>query len=408
MVRETTEFAKMNSDRMGRTIPTSGKLDPDTMELFLASSGVNDVVRMLDGSRENLRFLGALTARLVELGGQMPHDGDPDDGHAYADVMRLQRRRLELDPSARHDLALHPRTYGRPSKQLTTESDDWVVPMVEAEIERMSADDLALLRQHIIMRVGRQHDIHPGFRPLLLRLSTDDRTLASLASVEQGQVGPASQGKSYLLAAVAGPFIDVVMSDADDGIELEAAAWTFAQRRIGKASASATSQHLIQTVREVSSLLALLDTSRTLAARQSQAQTHAGLATRSAVAEFILTNLLILGAKTEASLERGQLEIGSFVRRDFVGRANVEISKATLEIWATTRTPRRLLLDLVLTTLLADCNRHDLPPMPMISENDVTEPLLRHLAMTEQQTLGMMTVQAINSGWYLGDWAGAA
>jgi hypothetical protein len=352
-----------------------------------------------------------LTARLIELGGRISKEG-VDDGQAYAEAMRLQQRLLEQNPAARRDLAMHPRTYGRPSRQLTTDADAWVFPMVEAEVERLSARDLDSLRHQFIMRIGRQHDIHPDFRPLLLRFATDDRTLACLVSIEQGQFGADDADKSYLLAAVAGPFIDVVMSDADDGIELEAAAWDFVQRHLAAAGASSSSRRLIQAIREASSLLALIDTSRALAARRCQSQTHAGMATRSAIAEFILSNLVLLATKPEAALASGRLRIGAFVRRDLVGRSPVAIPKSVLEPWATLRSGRRLLLDLVLVTLLADYRRHDLPPIPPatspISEGDLTSQALSHLADIERRTLGQMAAHAINSGWHLGDWAGAA
>lgn len=186
VVREATEIAKIAFDRKDNVTSDVDALDPETIELILASAGLDDVVRMLNGSVKHHRYLGPLTARLVELGGQTSK-GTDDDGQAYADAMRLQRRRLEQDPRSRHDLAMHPRTYGRPSRQLVTEADDWVTPMVEAEMARMSTDDLSALRHHVIMRVGRQHDIHPDFRPLLLRLATDERTLTCLASLEQGR-----------------------------------------------------------------------------------------------------------------------------------------------------------------------------------------------------------------------------
>lgn len=407
VVEKITEVTKIASGQQENAISAVGALDKETIELVLASAGLDDVARMLDGSAGYHRYLGLLTARLVELGGQISK-GMADDGQVYADAMRLQRQRLEQDPGSRHDLAMHPRTYGRPSNLLITDADDWVAPMVEAEMELMSADDLATLRHHVIMRVGRQHDIHPDFRPLLLRLATDDRTLACLATLEQGQARGREPNRSYLLAAVAGPFIDVVMSDADDGIELEAAAWDFVQRRLAQAGARSSSQQLVQSVRETSSLLALIDTSRALAARQSQAQSHAGLATRSAIAEFVLSNLILLATNPDAVLAKGQLEIGAFVRRDFVGRSPVDIPKAAFETWAAERSCRHLLLDLVLLTLLADYDRHGLPPMPPMSDHDVMDQAIRHLAEIEQHTLGKMAIQAINGGWYLGDWAGAA
>lgn len=408
MVGATPEIAKIAFGRKKRATSAVGMSDPQNIDLMLASTSLDDVVDMLEKSVEHHRHTGPLTARLVELGGQAQKDGVTDDGQAYADAMRLQEQRLQQDPKARYELAMHPRTYGRPATQLITEADEWVVPMVEAEIEQMSVEDLGTLRHHVIMRVGRQHAIHPDFRPLLLKLTTHDQTLSCLASVEQGQLAGQQNNKSYLLAAVAGPYIDVVMSDADDGIELEAAAWDLVQRRLARASAQASSQQLIQSVRAASSLLALIDTSRALAARQSQAQSHAGHATRSAIAEFVLSNVILLATNPDAALHNGQLQIGAFIRRDLVGRTSVDIPEDALEAWITKRTARRLLLDLVLVTLLADCERYDLPPMPTLSDHFRTEDACHHLALIEQKTIGKMVIQAINGGWHLGDWAGAA
>lgn len=409
---ETSELAGIGPGWQRLTAADLSALSPDSMELMLAAASLDDVVRLLDGIPGDHDAAGALTARLVELGGHPRKEGDGDQGQLYADAMRLQKQRLEQNAGGRHALAMHPRTYGRPTWQLVTEADDWVAPMVEAEIELLSADDLARLRHHLIMRIGRQHDIHADYRPLLLSMTTDDRTLQCLASIEQGLVpferdhadrsGP---NKSFLLAAVAGPFIDVVMNDADDGIELEAAAWDFAQRRLAETTAFGGSRHLIRAVRETSSLLALIDTSRALAARQSQAQAHAGLATRSAVAEFILSNLMLLASNPKAALAGGRLNIGSFVRRDDVGRSPLDIPDRALEAWIARRSSRRLLLDLALLTLLADHERHDLPPMPAASGDDIIHEACRHLATIEAQTIAKMAVQAINDGWYATDWA---
>ncbi len=386
-------------------LPAHG-LDAGTLETVLASLSLDDAIRLLRGSaKEYQHCLGPLSARLIELGDQTS-EGLADDNRAYADIMRLQRRRLEQDAPSRRDFAMHPRIYGRPARQLTTEADDWVVPMVEAEIGLMSADDRDALRDHVIMRVGRQHDIHRDFRPIVLGIATDDRTLACLASIEQGWFS--GHCESYLLAAVAGPFIDVVMGDPDDGIELEAAAWDFVQRRLAETSALASPRALMQSIREVASLLALIDTSRTLSAQQNQAQAHASLATRSAIAEFILYNLVLLATNPEAALRKGDLEIGAFVRRDASGRSPVDIPEIALKAWMDKRTPRQLLLDLVLITLLADDNRHDLPPVSEAAGGDIMEQALGHLRRIEQGKIGKMASQAIDSGWYLGDWAVAA
>jgi hypothetical protein len=400
--RETAAIADIGSRPPLLASSTVDEASPAATDL--AAIGLNDMMSMLEDVTHHPGRQGALTARLIELGGEI-EDGTGDAGQAYREAMRLQGRRLAQDPSARRDLAMHPRTYGRPARQLVTEADSWVVPMVEAEIMRMSGLDLERLRENVIMRVGRQHDVHPDFRPLILRLATDDRTLACLASIGQGRFG-GQPSRSYLLAAVAGPFIDVIMKDPDEGIELEAAAWDFVQRHL--ASTGASPGRLIQAVREASSLLALIDTSRALAARQSDAQAHAGFATRSAIAEFVLSNLVLLATRPKAALAGGRLEIGAFVRRDLIGRSPVDIPEDVWAAWAAERTARRLLLDLVLVTMMADHERFDLPSMPHMSHRDVKEQGLRHLAEIEQGTLGKMAKQALDSGWHLGDWAGAA
>jgi len=408
MTEETPDLTAIRPGLQGQLTSPSDDLDPENIELVLASVDLNDMARLLEKTTGVNRYAGPLTARLVELGGHAPKDGSADGGQIYAETMRLQKQRLEQDPAARRELALHPRTYGRPARQLITEADDWVVPMVEAEIGQMSTDDLVTLRHHLVMRVGRQHDIHPDFRPLLLNLTTDDHMLQCLASVEQSYNVARPAERSYLLAAVAAPFIDVIMNDADDGIELEAAAWDFAQRRLARASVKSGSQQLIQALEAASSLLALIDTSRVLAARESQAHDHAGIATRSAVAEFVLSNLILLSTKPDGDLRQDDLSIGAFVRRDLTGRSPVEIPEATLEAWLATRTTRRLLLDLTLVMLLTDYQRYSLPPMQPLSGELSFDTVHRLLAEIERQTIGKMAVQAINNGWYQGDWAGAA
>ncbi len=389
-------------------LPAQG-LDAGTIETTLSSLSLDDAIGLLQRPGHAYRhLLGPLTARLIELGDQTSK-GLTDDNRAYAETMRLQRRRLEQDASSRRNLALHPCTYGRSARQLTTDADEWVVPMVEAEIEKMQRDDWDALRYHVIMRVGRQHDVHQDFRPIVLSIATDHRTLDCLASIGQGRFsGRCGPGKSYLLAAVAGPFIDVVMGDPDDGIELEAAAWNFAQGRLAGASGLANPQETAQVVREVSSLLALIDTSRTLSSQQSQAQAHAGLATRSAITEFILCNLVLLATDQDPAHRKDDLEIGAFVRRDTSGRSPVDIPDPMLKTWMTKRTTRQLLLDLVLITLLADHDRNGLPPVPKATGGNALEQALDHLGRIEQENLGKLASQAIDSGWHLGDWAVAA
>lgn len=385
--------------------------DPNDLGDFdssLASAGLNDVIRMFSESRKNQEdLIGPLTARLVELGDQTSH-GNTDHQQLYSDSMRLQKQRLEQNPSWRRHFALHPRTYGRPPTHLITDADDWVVPMIEAEVEEMSADDLALLRHHMIMRVGRQHEIHADFRPLLLKIAIDDETLSCLASTEQGLPFKRQTNKSYLIAAVAHPFIDVVMLDPDDGIELEAAAWDYAQRQIAEACQSTSGNRFIESLRKMSSLLTTINSSRALAAECSQAQMHAGLATRSAIAEFILLNFVLLMTNPEEALENSDFMIGCFIRRDDIGRSPIDLPKEALDLWAAKRTSKRLMQDLAMITLLSHDKWHDLPPIPAVSGHDLSNQADQYFAKIEQSSLGKRVAQAIHQGWHFDCWACAA
>lgn len=409
-MREVTTNVVMGKlGRQEKAAPWPGDQDREGVELFLASACVADVVRMIEAPGLNHRYLGPLAARLVELGGGFLNGtADVDDGQTYAHSMRRLRERLEEDPAARLTFATHPRTFGRPAKHLITGADDWVVPMVEAEVARLRRGDRAAFRHTVIMRVGRQHDIHPDFRPLLLRVATEDETLACLATAEQGLPTNKGTARTYLLAAVVGPFVDVVMHDADDGTELEAAAWNYAQRTIATLAVDTGSGDLLQVVGAAASLLGLIDTSRALAARQSSAQAHAGVATNTAIAEFVFANLVLLAVKPETALAAGDLQVGSFVLRDFVGRAPVDLPKEAFEAWARGRSARRLLLDLVMITLLADHQRHDLPPLPAADRSEGIRVALRHLETIQQHDLARTAIQAIDGGWQFGEWAGAA
>ncbi len=376
--------------------------DPDALDAMLASSGLGDIARLAHRlTSDQSRYIGAVTARLVELG---CHD-TAEDQQLYINVMRLQRERLEEDGAARRDFALHPRSYGRPSNHLITEGDDWVVSMIETEIETMSADDLASCRHHVIMRVGRQGDIHPDFRPLLLKMAMHDGTLSCLAAIETGEEINEDHGRTHLLAAVAQPFIDVVMADADDGIELEAAAWAFAQDRLARVVDPTDTDLLIKAVRQGSSLLRIINTSRKLAAEASPAQALASLATRVGIAEFTLAKLVLLATKPATAGETRCGSVGAFIRRETVGSASLDLPKDALETWAMKRPIQRLLNDLILLILLHGKRREDLPAMPAIMGDNVADIAGRYLADLDQTALGQQIGEAIHHGWYFDSWA---
>ena len=390
--------------RRGDMTPASDGSPGPQVELALASASVNEVARKVDQAGARGRYLGLLAARLVELGEGSGNGLDADHRQAFADAMRHLKRRLEGDPEARHVFVTHSRTYGRPAGQVITGADDWVVPMVEAEVGRLADHDKLILRRNVITRIGRQHDVHPDFRPLVLRLAIEDETLACLATAQQA---PAAAGEmiepNNLLAALAGPFVDVVMADADDGIELEAAAWDYAQRTVAHQVATTGDDGVAGAARTAASLLALIDTSRTLAARQCPAQAHAGQATRTAVAEFVFSNLMLLATRPEAALANAGGGIGRFVLRDFVGRSKVDPPKAIFDAWAQGRPSRRLFLDLLLVILLT---RRELPGLPAGADGDVATAALDLLDRAEGHRAARDVVRAVDGGWQVGDWAG--
>lgn len=387
------------------TKPKTAEQDGTTGDLIVGSLGIEDVVRLIEnaGSAERL---GSLAARLVELGGGHGNGAaSDDDGQMYANAMRRLEERLDADPTARHVLAKHPRTYGRPAQHLVTSVDDWVVPMVETAIGLLSADDKDVFCQTIIMRVGRQQAIHPDFRPLLLDVAKETRTLGRLATGELTLPANGETARSYLLAAVAAPFVNVIMTDADDGTELEAAAWAYAQEGIARTTGNGS---LEQAVTRAASLLARIDNGRELMARHSPAHHHAGLATKAAVAEFVIASLTLLAAGNDTPLGQGGLDIGAFVLREPAGRATVDIPQPTFDSWARNRTARHLLLDLVMIAMLAQHGRHGLPPLPSTDARTRAGVALDHLWTVERHPAARMAIRAIDSAWPSGSWAGAA
>jgi hypothetical protein len=377
---------------------------------------------MIEMAGPDCPYLGPLVARLVELGHDANGLDDTDRRQIYADTMHRLQVRLDDDPLVRHEFSLHPRTFGRPARHLVTSADDWVVPMVEAEAETLSCHDRSILGRNIVMRVGRQADIHADFRPLLLRLATEDHILGCLAKAELAPAAGGGRTKSHLLAAVARPFVDVVMADADDGIELEAAAWRYAQRSIERAVAHSrssrnpakndTENDLLQTVGEASSLLSMIDASRTHAAEQSPAQAHAGLATKTAVAEFLFSSLVLVASKPEMARVQQQQGVDSFIRREFVGRSSISLPTAAFEDWARGRSLKRLLLDLVMMTLVMHRHGHgnDLPSA--IDDLDPSTGSFDLNGDLEGDLGGIAPIRAavdvINHHWQVDGWAGAA
>ena len=158
----------------------------------------------------------------------------------------------------------------------------------------------------------------------------------------------------------------------------------------------------------MSSLLTIINNSRSLAAASSQAQVHAGLATRSAIAEFILLNLVLLMANPDETLKSSDFKIGCFIRRDDIGRSPIDLPRKALDLWATKRTSKRLLQDLAMITLLSDDKHYDLPKIPAISDDDLSHQVHHYITKVERDPLGRRVVQAIHRGWYFDCWAGAA
>jgi hypothetical protein len=392
-------------DQRQPTKPKTAGQDGATGDLILGALGIDDVVRLIEdaGSAE---YLGSLAARLVELGGGHANGAaDGDNGQIYAHAMRRLQERLGADPTARQIFARHPRTYGRPAEHLVTSADDWVVPMVETAIGLMPSNDKDVFCQTVIMRVGRQQAVHPDFRPLLLDVAKEPRSLDRLATGELTLPTAGEAARSYLLAAVAAPFVDVIMTDADDGTELEAAAWTYAQEGIARTMAEGS---LEQAVTRAASLLARIDNGRELMARHSPAHRHAGLATKAAVAEFVITSLVLLAAGSDRPTGRGGLDIGAFVLREPAGRAAIDVPQSTFESWARNRTPRHLLLDLATIVMLTQHEHHGLPPLPSTDARTRAGAALEHLRIVQRRPAARMAIRAIDSAWPSGSWAGAA
>ncbi|MGI9435901.1 MAG: hypothetical protein ACR2Q4_13920 [Geminicoccaceae bacterium] len=401
------------------------------IEQALSSAEIDDVVGMIEDTRSDCPDLGALAARLVELGHRAIGSKNASHRQIYADTMRLLRQRLEDCPLARHAFALHSRTFGRLEDHLLTSADDWVAPMVEAEIETLSPHDRSALRYTLIMRVGRQAGIHAQFRPMLLNLATEKATLACLATAGRGLFMGSGKSKSYLLAAVVRPFVDVVMADADDGIELEAAAWAWAQRTIEHAILAAPrsksaappaatlpverrmveggSDDLLQALGKAASLLSLIDASRRHAGELCPAQAHAGQATTMAVAEFTFSTFTLLKSKPEAAHAQYEQGIDSFIRRDFVGRSSIDLTKTPFEAWARHRPLKRLLLDLA---MLTSAIHRQMPSQPLseaagdlgviTDKNDLLHDGQGNL-IPAQHAIG-----TIEHYWQIDNWAGAA
>jgi hypothetical protein len=328
---------------------------------FLDRVAWNDLRHLVERAGLGGRLAGHLAARLVELGhndaARMASNRDEGD---YAETMRRLKTTLEGDARSRRTFATHPRSFARPADHPVNEADAWVVPMIERELRRLPASELTACRLALIGRIGRQGYLHPDFRPLLLRLGTEDELLALLAMAGKpigGGAGPASaeHPPSRQMAPerdAAEGFVAVLMTDPDEGIELEAAVWDYVQRIIERAAAAADGRDLPVAIGAATALLRLLAQARRRSG-DGVAHGHAAAAVKAAVAEFVLVNARLLWEKPEQALSPGGRTLRRAVLREFDPTPGITIPDGVLEAFAAGRSAVDLLRALALIALAA-------------------------------------------------------